>query len=120
MPRYVIYVYESLIEEGSTYRVIEAPNLEYARKETFDLGDSLVYDTLYSPYFEIAIERAALYPEGDVDEELYQLICENRQYQIYEIDEDKALGVSTYELNSLLNENPAEFVKNYTWIGQHI
>ena len=120
MPRYATYVYESLIEKGSVYRVIEAPNLGCARSEAFDLGDNLVYDTLYSPYFEIAVERAALYPEGDVDEEMYQLICENRQYQIYTIDEDKALGVSTYELNNLFNENPAEFIKNYSWVGQHI
>lgn len=119
MPRYAIYVYESLIEKGCAYRVIEAPNLDCARRETFDLGDNLVYDTLYSLYLEIAIERAASYSKGDVDEELYQLICENRQYQIYEIDEDKVLGISTYELNSLFNENPTEFVKSYTWVGQH-
>ena len=121
MPRYLCYAtenkYQGLHGIENTF-VVEEKNIRDAEEDCFEACIELM--SSYGDIEEELWEEARFYLDEDEDKEsvleeiFWDCQCENACVQVWEIDEEKAKNLSTYELDTIAcNEGYEAFLEEY-------
>ena len=123
MARYFIWAGEQMYEglHGiETYRVIECSSYESACDWAQEMSIEVIEDYCEDQYREMVeddISRDDYDTENEYEEafdsRLYDLKCEYTCWRITEVDEEKASGISTEELDVMFYQDEEETLEKY-------
>ena len=121
MARYFIWAAEDMysgLHGMETRAVIECPSIEqaynYAQEMSLDVIESYCEDE----YRDMVNDDGLDYEDEELAEEafgerLYELKCEHTLWVVIEVDEEKAAGISTRELDRMYCWDDEETLEKY-------
>jgi hypothetical protein len=115
MKRYLIYSYEQMFQGLHGINTIEVLEGNYNEVSEIAMENSFeLMETYHEIYNALDEEVQCAVADGmDEDEAWVEAQFENMAFQIWKIDESKAKGISTSELNKMAWNYIDGFIKDY-------